>query len=160
MAPVIVAFFLSAIQETSDACRMDSDCRIRQRCDLSRLLCVGRQGMGQYCEEEADCSDPEESCYFSVCSHMSATKLALVLLMSILAVVVIAALAIMCYCRRRRFSRRTTRGDLSVTFLRLQDPLPDYSQYAVDGNATLERDFGTGRYNNGMDDLSLELFPK
>lgn len=73
------------------------------------------------------------------------------------AVVLSILILIIVLCRRRR--RMRAAAEPSMTFMRLAAPRPDPSQRVIDGNATLERDFGNSGYFR-MEDHSQEFFQK
>ena len=128
-------------------------------CDTIHTTCVGKQLTGEFCESADDCRDPSDGCYLSKCSRMSPLKLALIITMSVVAVTVTVVLFLVFCCRRwRRIA--AARGEPSITFFRLQDPLPDTTQYAVNGNATLERDFSMRHHQRRLDEFSLQDYPE
>ena len=141
-APLLL---LSAGHATATACLRSEHCDFGQWCDVAAPFGVGT------CVGTTPSADDDDG------SRMTSLQLLLIISMSTLAVVVIVALILFFWCRKRR-RVAVARGEPSITFFRLQDPLPD-GQTAVNGNATLERDFAI-RPNFRMDDMSLEVYPK
>ena len=88
---------------------------------------------------------------------MSPLHAGLIIGFGTVAVILIILTVVIILCRRRR--RMRAAAEPSGMFIRLVAPRPDASQCVVNGNATLERDFGNSGHFR-MEDLSLEVYSK